>query len=174
MSLHTPAERFRRLAVLVAAAAALLGGVAAGCSSSEETSSSAPAPAAASPSSTTASTAPAQNAGQEVERFNDPTAPVEVTVGQTFQITFPADAGNCFSWDLTTTDSPVVSLVTSRPSAITDTADDPALTGESDTDVFEFTANEAGQVDLAFSEISPCEPGTTEATKSVTVIVTAS
>lgn len=165
MSFLTPAERFRRLPVVVLAAVALVGGVAAGCSSSEDTSST---------STTTASTAPAQNAGQEVERFNDPTAPVEVTVGQTFQITFPADAGNCFSWDLTTTDSPVVSLVTSRPSAITDTADDPALTGESDTDVFEFTANEAGQVDLAFSEISPCEPGTTEATKSVTVIVTAS
>ncbi len=150
--------------VALVAAVALVLAFATGCSSGSDGSSATTA---------TSAGAPAQNAGQEVERFNDPTDTVDVVVGQTFQIALPADAGNCFSWDLTTTDSPLVSLVTSRPSAITDTADDPPLTGESDTDIFEFEAKQAGQVDLEFSEISPCEPGTTEATRSITVAVAA-
>jgi len=120
---------------------------------------------------TTEATAPAQNPGQPVERFNDPTTSVEVPVGQEFQITLPADAGECFSWNFTTTDTGVVTLTTSRPSAIA-TQDDPPLTGASDLDVFDFTADEAGTVDLAFQEVSPCEPGTTRALRLITVVVT--
>ena len=62
-------------------------------------------------------------------------------------------------------------LPSSRPSAIA-TQDDPPLTGASDLDVFEFTADEVGTVDLAFQEISPCEPGTTSDTRTITVVVT--
>jgi len=120
---------------------------------------------------TTTVTAPAQGEGQAVERFNDPTATVEVPVGQTFQITLTPDPAECFSWDLTTTDSDVVTLVTSRPSAITGTNDSPALGGAADLDVFEFTADEAGSVDLSFQEISPCEPGDVRDTRTVSVSV---
>lgn len=111
-----------------------------------------------------------------MQRFNDPTDPISVTVGETFQMAFPADASECYSWDLTTTtsSSTPVSLVTSRPSAIVNTDDAPALTGESDTDIYEFTALAAGSIDLEFSEISPCSPGDTRDTRSVTVNVAAS
>ena len=119
---------------------------------------------------TTAPTAPAENAGQEVERFNNPSGTVAVPVGQVFQITLDADAEACFSWDLKTTDSDIVTLETSRPSAIA-TQDDPALVGASNTDVFEFSAAKAGSVDLEFAEISPCDPGTTRDTRTITVTV---
>jgi predicted secreted protein len=119
---------------------------------------------------TTAPTTPAENAGQEVERFNNPTGTVTVPVGQVFQITLDADAEACFSWDLKTTDSDVVTLETSRPSAIA-TQDDPPLVGASNTDVFEFSAAKAGSVDLKFEEISPCDPGTTRDTRTITVTV---
>lgn len=155
----------RIAAVMVAMVAMPL--VAVACGSDDDTGSS----TTAGDTSTTQATAPAQNPGQEVERFNDPTAPVEVPVGQVFQITLQADAGECFSWNFTTTDTGVVTLTTSRPSAIA-TQDDPPLTGASDLDVFEFTADEAGTVDLAFQEISPCEPGTTRDTRTITVVVT--
>jgi predicted secreted protein len=155
------------MAVVIAAVVAMPL-VAVACSSDDDTSSSSNSEA----SSTTQATAPAQNPGQPVERFNDPTDPIEVPVGQVFEITLQADAGECFSWDFTTTDTGVVTLTTSRPSAIA-TQDDPPLTGASDLDVFEFTADEAGTVDLAFQEISPCEPGTTRDTRTFTVVVTA-
>jgi predicted secreted protein len=148
----------------VAVALALLlaaGAVGAACSSSDEESSG---------DTTTTSNA------NDVQRFNDPTDPIPVTVGDTFQMAFPADAGACYSWDLTTTtsSSTPVSLVTSRPSAIVNTDDAPSLTGESDTDIYEFTALSAGTVDLEFKEISPCNPGDTRDTRSVTVNVAAS
>lgn len=140
----------------------LIGGLAfAACSSDDK----------AADDTTTTTTAQATDAGDAVERFNDPTGPLNVTVGTTFQIAIPADPEACFSWDLTTTDSSVVELVTSRPSAIVNNEGSTPLTGESDTDIYEFTATAAGQVDLAFQEISPCEPGTTRATKSITVVV---
>jgi predicted secreted protein len=152
-----------RVAVVIAAVVAMPL-VAVSCGSSDDASTSGA-------TSTTQGTAPAQNPGQAVERFNDPTAPIEVPVGQVFQITLQADAGECFSWDFTTGDTGVVTLVTSRPSAIA-TQDDPPLTGASDLDVFEFAADTAGTVDLAFKEVSPCEPGTTRDTRSFTVVVT--
>jgi len=160
-------SRLARTAVAIAAVVAMPL-VAVACGSDDATSSS----TTSGDTSTTQATAPAQNPGQEVERFNDPTEPVEVPVGQVFQITLQADAGECFSWSFTTTDTGVVTLTTSRPSAIA-TQDDPPLTGASDLDVFEFTADEVGTVDLAFQEISPCEPGTTRDTRTITVVVTA-
>jgi predicted secreted protein len=149
------------MAVVIAAVVAMPM-LAVACGSDDDTSTA----------TTTEATAPAQNPGQPVERFNDPTAPIEVPVGQAFEITLQADAGECFSWDFTTTDTGVVTLTTSRPSAIA-TQDDPPLTGASDLDVFEFSADEAGSVDLAFQEISPCDPGTTRDTRTITVVVTA-
>jgi len=120
---------------------------------------------------TTPQTAPAQNEGQAVERFNDPSETVEVPVGQTFQITLTPDAADCYSWDLTTTDSAEVSLVTSRPSEITGTSDNNPLGSAANLDVFEFSADKVGTVTLDFQEISPCEPGDTRDTKSVSVSV---
>ena len=162
---HALASSVRRAARRPAAVALVLllaaGAVGAACSSSSEDVSSG--------DSTTTSNA------SEVQRFNDPTGPISVTVGDTFQLAFPADAEDCYSWDLTTETSSTtpVSLVTSRPSAIVDTNDSPALTGESDTDIYEFTALSAGSVDLQLSEISPCTPNQTRGSKSVTVNVTA-
>ena len=91
-------------------------------------------------------------------------------MSQVFEITLQADAEACFSWDLATTDSTVVTLQTSRPSAIA-TQDDPPLTGASDLDVFEFVASAPGTVELTFNEISPCEPGTTRDSRTFTVVV---
>lgn len=109
----------------------------------------------------------------EVQRFNEPTGPLSVSVGETFQMAFPADAGECYSWNLTTETSSTtpVSLVTSRPSEIVNTNDTPALTGASDTDIYEFTALAAGTIDLEFTEISPCTPDQTRGSRSVTVNV---
>lgn len=120
---------------------------------------------------TTAVTTEAENEGEEIERFNDPTDTIEVAVGQTFQITLTPDAADCFSWDLNTTDSDVVSLMTSRPSAITGVGDDPAFGGAANLDVYEFTADTAGSVTLEFTEISQCEPGDTRDTRSIPVEV---
>jgi len=149
----------RRPAAIALALLLAAGAVGAACSSSEESSGD----------TTTTSNA------NDVQRFNDPSGPISVTVGDTFQMAFPADAGECYSWDLKTTTSPStpVSLVTSRPSAIVNTNDSPALTGESDTDIYEFTALSAGSIDLEFTEISPCTPDQTRGTKSVTVNVAA-
>ena len=161
-SFTAPVRRAARRPAAIALALLLAAGaVGAACSSSEESSSG---------DATTTSNA------NDVQRFNDPTGPISVTVGDTFQMAFPADAGECYSWDLntTTSSSTPVSLVTSRPSAIVNTDDAPALTGESDTDIYEFTALSAGSIDLEFTEISPCTPNQTRGSKSVTVNVTAS
>lgn len=147
--------------VAVVAAVVLVAPLVAGACSSDDDSAV---------TSTTAATAPAQNPGQAVERFNDPDAPIAVPVSQVFEITLQADAEACFSWDLATTDSAVVTLQTSRPSAIA-TQDDPPLTGASDLDVFEFVAAAPGTVDLTFNEISPCEPGATRDSATFTVVV---
>lgn len=156
----------RLVSTLAVVAVAVLAVTAAGCGSDGDDTTGADTG-----TDTTAVTAPAENEGQEIERFNDPTDTVEVAVGQTFQITLTPDAADCFSWDLNTTDSDVVSLVTSRPSAITGVGDDPAFGGASNLDVFEFTADTAGSVTLAFTEISPCEPGDTRDTRSISIEV---
>jgi predicted secreted protein len=151
-----------RRAPALALAVLLVGGTAfAACSSSED----------ATDGTTTTTTAQDTASGDNVERFNDPSGPIDVTVGQVFQIAIPADPGACFSWDFTTTDVPEVQLVTSRPSAIVNDQGSEPLTGESDTDIYEFKAVAAGGATLEFQEISPCEPGTTRATKSITVNV---
>lgn len=164
-SMHRRARRATGLAVTLFAVAAVLLAGCGGDATDDSTTSG-----ASDGGTTTAPTAPAENAGQEVERFNDPTGTVAVPVGQVFQITLDADAEACFSWDLKTTDSDIVTLETSRPSAIA-TQDDPALVGASKTDVFEFSAAKAGSVDLKFEEISPCDPGTTRDTRTITVTV---
>jgi predicted secreted protein len=123
---------------------------------------------------TTEAPAPAEDAGEPVERFNNPTDPVIVPAGQTFQITLPADPEACFAWSLTPPDSDVLTLVTSRPSAVAAPDQDRPLTAEANTDIFEFTADTSGRVDLSFAEVSPCEPGTTRATRTVPVVVTGS
>ena len=158
-SVRRAARRPAAIALVLLLAAGAAG---AACSSSDDTSSGG--------STTTTSTA------NDVQRFDDPTGPLSVTVGDTFQVAFPADAEACYSWDLTTTTSATtpVSLVTSRPSEIVNTDDAPALTGESDTDIYEFTALAAGSIDLEFTEISPCTPNQTRGSKSVTVNVAAS
>lgn len=162
---HPLTSSVRRAARRPAAIALVLllgaGAVGAACSSSQEGSSSG--------GSTTTSSA------DDVQRFNDPTGPVSVTVGESFQLAFAADVEDCYSWNLTTPTSATtpVSLVTSRPSAIVNTDDTPALTGESSTDIYEFTALSAGSVDLEFTQISPCTPGQTGGSQSVTVNVAA-
>jgi predicted secreted protein len=115
-----------------------------------------------------------EDSGQQVERFNDPTEPIEVAKGQVFEIALPADAEACFSWNLDMPQGGVVSLVTSRPSAVGAPGEPEALTAESNTDIYEFGAVTSGQTDLRFEEISPCEPGTTRDTRTVTVVVTGS
>ena len=161
--LTSPVRRAARRPAAIALVLLLAAGAAgAACSSSEESSSG--------DATTTTSNA------NDVQRFNDPTGPLSVTVGDTFQMAFPADPEACYSWNLNTTTSATtpVSLVTSRPSEIVNTDDAPALTGESNTDIYEFTALSAGSVDLEFTEISPCTPNQTRGTKSVTVNVAAS
>lgn len=161
--LTTSVRRAARRPAAIALALLLAAGVAgAACSSSDDG-------ASGSGDTTTTSNA------NEAQRFNDPTGTVSVTVGETFQLAFPADAGECYSWNLTTTTSGTtpVSLVTSRPSEIVNTNDNPALTGASDTDVYEFTALAAGTLELDFTEISPCTPDQTRGTRTVTVEVAA-
>jgi predicted secreted protein len=148
---------------LVVAGCSLLALLATACGTDEATD-----------TTTTQATAPAEDAGEPIERFNNPTDPVIVPAGQTFQIALPADPEACFSWDLTPPEGDVVTLETSRPSAEVAPDQDRPLTGASDTDIFEFTAGTSGRVDLTFSEISPCDPGTTRDTRTIPVVVTGS
>jgi hypothetical protein len=159
---EAPTTRRPRVGVFAVAALSLLALVGTACSSDDDV---------AVDTSTTVEEAPLRDPDQPVERFDDPAEPVEVTVGQVFEIALAADAEACFSWNLGLPEAGVVTLVTVRPSAVGAPDQSEPLTAESDTDIFEFRALTAGRVDLQFSEVSPCEPGTTRDTRSIAVVV---
>jgi len=162
----------RRPAAVALVLLLAVGAAGAACSSSDTSTSASSTSSTSSTDANPTSTTPLSDAN-DVQRFDDPSGTISVSVGQTFQLAFPADAGACYSWDLTTptSDTTPVSLVTSRPSEIVNTDDSPALTGESDTDIYELTAVAAGSIDLEFTQISPCTPDQTGGTRALTVVV---
>jgi predicted secreted protein len=102
---------------------------------------------------TTAGTAPAQDAGEAVERFNEPTAPIAVTVGQEFEIALlTGNASEGYTWTIESIDPDgVITLVESRPSAIPGESE-PDLTDGAGENVFLFTADAAGTATITLNQ----------------------
>jgi len=149
----------RRLAALSLCSLALVAGTAA-CSSDSD---------GAAPTASTG-TAPAVDAGEAIERFISPTEPVEVSVGQEFEIVLEADTADCYSWSLDMPATSVLTFTGSRPS-LDEAASEEDVSAGSSQDVFVFEAVEAGTVELPYSQTSPCPDSPPKDAMTVTVDV---
>ena len=110
---------------------------------------------------TTSDPAPAEDAGGGVERFNEPTGPVEVAVGQTFEIALLTEPTAGYTWQLDSIDpTDVISLQESRPNALPGDSE-PDLTDGAGEDVFLFTADAAGTATITMTQSQAFPGGTT-------------
>ena len=157
----------RRALRLAAAAALTLGTLgAAACSDDDDD--------GGSTTGATASgvTAPAQDAGGGVERFNEPTAPVEVQVGKKFEIALLTDPVEGYTWTLVDPgDSSIIVLQESQPNALPGD-DESTATDGAGTDVFLFDAVGVGETSIELTKGADYPTTTTVDTTTITVIVT--
>lgn len=147
--------RTRRSAVAgLALVLALGGGTLAACSEDEE-------PVAS--GGTTGGTAPAQDAGEEVERFNDPTAPVAVSVGQMFEIALlTGNSAEGYTWSIESIEPDgVITLQESRPNAIPGESEADLEAGNGEN-VFLFTADAAGTATITLNQAQNYPGGSVE------------
>lgn len=147
--------RSRRTAVAaLALALALGGGTLAACSDDEEPTAS---------GTSTGGTAPVEDGGEAVERFNDPTETVVVSVGQEFEIALlTGDAAEGYTWTIESIEPEgVITLVESRPSAIPGESEANLEDGAGEN-VFLFTADEAGTATITLNQAQNYPGGSTE------------
>ena len=157
----------RRAAHLALAAALALGATTlAACSDDEDGGTTTDGTSASS------GTAPAEDAGQGVERFNEPTAPVEVAVGQKFEIALLTDPTAGYTWTLTDAgDTSVIELQESQPNAIPG-EDQEFETDGAGEDVFLFDAVGAGETEISLTKGAEYPTTTTVDETTITIIVT--
>ena len=116
-------------------------------------------------------TAPAEDVGGDVERFNEPTEPVEVSVGEKFEIALTTDPAEGYTWTLTDAgDTSVIELQESQPSAIPGSEGDPGVEGAG-TDVFVFNAVGAGETEISLTKGADYPTTTTVDETTVTIVV---
>lgn len=102
--------------------------------------------------------APAEDAGAEVERFNEPEGPVEVAVGQQFEIALLTEPTEGYTWQIDSIDPDgVISLQDSRPNDIPGDSEGD-LTDGAGEDVFFFVADAAGTATITLTQ-SQAYPG---------------
>lgn len=116
-------------------------------------------------------TAPAEDVGGDVERFNEPTEPVEVAVGDKFEIALTTDPAEGYTWTLTDAgDTSVIELQESQPSAIPGAEGDPGVEGAG-TDVFLFNAVGAGETEISLTKGAEFPTTTTVEETTITIVV---